>query len=351
MIAAAIAIVCFVAGFFIAGTQSGTDIFAVNSQNQQANTTTPAITPGAAASAESSGHFYYITSTGCSSCESLKPVASGLAKKLGVAFSVHEYTKKMSMPGYVLIYNDKLTINGIQNKYSLEQTICDITNKKEICDMAVKDKPASTMAQPADVPKSDKPKVELFIMSHCPPGLQMEKALIPAMETLGDKADIEVKWVNYAMHGEKEVQDNTREYCIQKEQKSKFTDYVRCFVKAGDANGCIDKVGIDKQKLEKCINETDSTFGITAGYNDKSKWKGRFPPYPIDDALNKKYGVRGSPTFVINGKTVSVSRSPKAVLDTICSAFNNPPSECKTNLSSSREKPGFGEIGTSSGST
>src|SRR5690348_2174093 len=31
-----------------------------------------------------------------------------------------------------------------------------------------------------NLPKSDKPNVELFVMSQCPYGIEMEKALIPA---------------------------------------------------------------------------------------------------------------------------------------------------------------------------
>src|SRR3989338_8353212 len=75
---------------------------------------------------------------------------------------------------------------------------------------------------PANIPKSDRPKVELFVMADCPYGLQMEKAYIPAWDLLKKKADIDVKFVSYAMHGKKEVDENTRQYCIQKEQDGKY---------------------------------------------------------------------------------------------------------------------------------
>ncbi|MEO0169501.1 MAG: hypothetical protein ABIL42_04710, partial [candidate division WOR-3 bacterium] len=59
------------------------------------------------------------------------------------------------------------------------------------------------------------------------------------MKLLGDKADISVHFVNYIMHGEKEVWENLRQYCIQKEQKDKFYDYMLCFVQSGDYEKCI----------------------------------------------------------------------------------------------------------------
>jgi len=64
--------------------------------------------------------------------------------------------------------------------------------------------------------KSDKPTVELFIMSHCPYGTQVEKGILPVTKTLGDKIDFDLKFVYYAMHGEKEAYEQLNQYCIQK---------------------------------------------------------------------------------------------------------------------------------------
>ncbi len=201
-----------------------------------------------------------------------------------------------------------------------------------------------------EVPKSDKPEAHAFVMSYCPFGLQFLKAYVPVMELLGDRADLQVNFVDYAMHGEKEVYENLRMYCIQAEQKEKFTDYLRCFVEAGDYEGCIDKVGIDKDALQTCMDETDEKFKITEKLNDKSTWDGRFPPFDVEADMNSQYGVRGSPTFVLNGQRVSVDRSPEAIKDAICAAFNNPPAECEQELSTAAESPGLGPIGSGSGS-
>ncbi len=219
--------------------------------------------------------------------------------------------------------------------------------------------------QNAEVPKSDRPKVNLFVMSYCPYGLQMEKAFIPVMKLLGSKADIEINFVYYAMHGKKEIDENTRQYCIQKEQSDKFVNYLECFVQSGNVTKCILEAGIDETALQSCIENTDKEFNITGLYNDKSTWVGGFPLYPIDAQLNSKYGVGGSPTLVINnvrlaplredcttadeqaGKCIiyPVERSPEAVKKVICSAFRNPPEECNQTLSSSWESPGFGPLG------
>jgi len=203
-----------------------------------------------------------------------------------------------------------------------------------------------------EIPKKDKPEVHAFVMSYCPYGLQFLKAYIPVMELLDGKADLQVNFVSYAMHGKKELDENTRMYCIQKEQVDKFTKYLRCFVQTDKSEECIAEAGIDKTKLESCINSVDKQFNITGLYNDKSTWSGGiYPQYPVDAILASQYSVRGSPTFVVNGKTVQVDRSPEAIKQIICSAFNNPPEECSQKLSTNAEAPGIGSIGSGSGST
>lgn len=198
----------------------------------------------------------------------------------------------------------------------------------------------------AEVPKSDKPVANVYVMSYCPFGLQMEKALIPVMELLGDKADINIDYVPYIMHGEKEIIQNNYQHCIEKEQKEKFVAYLKCFVQSDDHAKCMEEAGVDSAKLEACVAATDKEYKITELYEDKSTWSGgRFPQYPVDEELANNYGVRGSPTFVLNGKTVSVTRSPEAIKQAICGVFKNPPEECSQELSTLSESPGVGALG------
>jgi hypothetical protein len=207
--------------------------------------------------------------------------------------------------------------------------------------------PTQQAAPPApNVPKADKPSVELFVMSYCPYGIQMEKAFVPAAKLLGGKADLSVKWVSYAMHGLKEVQENVRQYCIQKEQPTKYLDYLSCFVASTNSTACQQQAGIDSTKLQSCYDATDKQYGVMASYNDTSSWlSGQFPQFNIDKQLNDKYGVQGSPTLVINGQEVSTSRSSDAVKQAICAAFNTPPIECQTALRATQEAAGPGLIG------
>lgn len=199
----------------------------------------------------------------------------------------------------------------------------------------------------ANAPKSAKPVVELFVMSYCPFGTQIEKGIIPAVQTLGSAIDFKLKFVNYVMHQKKELDENIKQYCINQVAPEKLLNYVSCFVGGADSAQCLQKNGIDAGEVDKCSAATDKKYNLSATYNDQSKWKNNFPPFPIYESDNEKYKVAGSPTLVINGVQVESNRDSASLLNTICSAFENKPAACSAKLSSDAPAPGMGTASSS----
>jgi protein-disulfide isomerase len=195
------------------------------------------------------------------------------------------------------------------------------------------------------ITKSDTPVVNVFVMSYCPYGTQIEKGVIPVQQLLGSKADININFVQYTMHGQKEGDENTAQYCIQKEQKDKYWQYLTCFLDKSDSAGCQDKAGIDKTKLQACIASADSEFNISSDMAAGSQ----YPRYRVNEEMAKKYGIQGSPGLVINEKMISSGRDSESLKKAICCAFNKKPAECGQTLSSAAPAPGFGFSGTGSG--
>lgn len=188
---------------------------------------------------------------------------------------------------------------------------------------------------PANVPKSDKPVVELFVMTHCPYGTQAEKGMLPVYGLLGDKIDSSIKFVHYFLHEgpKQEPYETPIQVCIREEQGDKYNDYLACYLEDGDSDRCLTEVGIDTSKLDTC----------KAGKADDY--------YAADSALSEGYGVQGSPTLIINGEIAESGRSPAAYLSAICSAFNDAPEECSEELNSVSSSPGFGYTAYAGGST
>ena len=186
-------------------------------------------------------------------------------------------------------------------------------------------------APAANVPKTDKPKVELFVMTHCPYGLQAEKGILPAFAALGNKIDAKIRFVHYFMHGDKEEQETYNQVCIREEQATKYNSYLNCFAIENDSAKCATKAGVDAKKMASCV---------------ASKAKGY---YKTDSDLSNGYGVGGSPTLVINGVQSNAGRDAASYLAGICAAFNKAPAECSKKLSGAAPAAGFGAGADSSG--
>ena len=217
----------------------------------------------------------------------------------------------------------------------------------------------SAAAAPAakDIPKSDTPEVQLFVMSYCPYGTQMEKGILPVLDTLKDKIKFSLEFVSYSMHNSletndrKELDENLRQYCIEKNQPDKLNSYLSCFLKKGQGTeaDCMTSAGVNAATVKSCMAQSDSQFNVTKNFQDQGSYKNGFPIFEVNKDDNEKYNVQGSPTLIINGVSAKAARDSASILKTICSAFNSPPSECDAQLSATAPSPGFGDGTAASG--
>jgi hypothetical protein len=245
-------------------------------------------------------------------------------------------------------YKVYISINGQEIPYFVTKDGKYFLSESYLIPLAVEEEEIITENTPVttNIPKTEKPAVELFVMSYCPYGTQAEKGIIPAVELLGDKIDFKLRFVYYAMHPTSgEVEENLREYCIQKTQPDKLTTYLKCFLQEGDSASCLTEAGINKVTLNSCVTSADKEFQVSENKDDKTKWlSGNYPLFNVDKALNEQYSVAGSPTLVINGVQVSSARDPASYLAVICSAFadGSAPEECNQELSTTAYSAGFG---------
>ncbi len=188
--------------------------------------------------------------------------------------------------------------------------------------------------------KTDVPVVDLFVMSYCPYGLQMERGTLPAVEALGNKIKFNLKFVSYTLHGPKEVVENVNQYCVGKLQPTKLDNYLKCFWKdsTGKSDACMKTVGINAAAIATCVADTNKQFSPT----EKA--------FDINKEENVKFGVQGSPTLVVNGTTISSPRDSASVLKAICSGFKTAPKECSAKLAATSPVAGFDDQAAASAS-
>ncbi|MBU3934773.1 hypothetical protein KKC00_02330, partial [Patescibacteria group bacterium] len=124
---------------------------------------------------------------------------------------------------------------------------------------------ASGVTSCEDVAKADKPVLEVFVVSQCPYGLQMQRALAKTVEQAGSLAsNIKVRYIGSvsngeitSMHGDIEAQENLRQICIREEQANKYWNYISCYMKAGEIDSCLKSAGVNKTTLNGCMSDAN----------------------------------------------------------------------------------------------
>jgi len=187
--------------------------------------------------------------------------------------------------------------------------------------------------QTTEVPKSDKPKVELFIWGYCPYGVQAQGPLAEVAKLLGEYADFEAV-LYYDGHGAYETQQNKIQACIQEIDPDKYWNYAAGFVtdiypKCGSSRD----IDCDKTESIKLMK----SLGISST-NVMDCLDSQGADLIAEHAKRaSEYGVTGSPTLVINGVKVNTARTAEAFKTAVCGAFNTAPQECSQTLDSSAD--------------
>jgi glutaredoxin len=147
-----------------------------------------------------------------------------------------------------------------------------------------------------EVPKTDKPKVDLFVMSFCPYGNKSEDTLKSVYALLKNKVEFNFHYIVtvegdkvQSLHGEKEVAQNEREACVLKDYgKDKWFDFVAYVNKnCGSDGACWEAgakiLGINSVKVSACV----AADGLAL--------------MKANAEISDQAGATGSPTLMING--------------------------------------------------
>jgi len=176
--------------------------------------------------------------------------------------------------------------------------------------------------QQQEIPKRDRPEVELYIFSYCPYGVSALDSLVKVRELLKNYAGFKVKFFSH-MHGLHEKQQNMIQECIQALSPDKYWEYAKQFREKvyqkcrnvecdkNESIALMESVGINSKEIMNCVEKDGE----------------KYYQQDIKDANN--LGLSGSPSFVINGVYVrNIDRSPEGIKSVVCSSFVTPPKEC-----------------------
>lgn len=216
----------------------------------------------------------------------------------------------------------------------------DVEETKKMIDEKKNKETASEAQNLAEMPKTDKPTVELYVMAFCPYGVQAEASMKPVVDLLGGKADIKVRYIASldgsdlknvsSLHGPIEGMEDVRQLCVAKNYNQKILwNYITAI---NDKCYSIYRNGEDE--YNKCWKEAAKTAGVDSKKIESCIAKDGANLIKAESSQADKNGVSGSPTIIINGKKYEGGRTAEAIKSGICEAFNKKPSECSKTLSS-----------------
>lgn len=194
-----------------------------------------------------------------------------------------------------------------------------------------------------DIPKSDKPVVDLYVMSFCPYGVRAENNIFSIVDLFKDKIDFNIRFIAsingdsveevQSLHGLYEAKEDLRQLVILNEYPDKFYTYLQQF-----NSNCYQYSG-DDAKIDTCWKEIASELNLDVKKIETLAYgKEGLDLLRADEALTQEFGVSGSPTLIINDiQSSSIYSGTSSTQAAICSAFNEAPEECNIQLESAQQ--------------
>ena len=181
----------------------------------------------------------------------------------------------------------------------------------------------SRVARSVDTPA----KLEFFVMSKCPYGIQVEQGVAPTLEKLGGNVDFHIGYIGQkagdnltSMHGPAEVTGDIAQLCAKQVAPDKYFSMIVCQDKDPqhmDTNweSCGKSAGLDTGAVKACMDGAQGKQLLAAAF---------------DEATQR--GASGSPTMFLNGKPYNGGRKANDFLRAICATYDGKKPDACTNL-------------------
>ncbi|MBI5531589.1 MAG: hypothetical protein HY898_02665 [Deltaproteobacteria bacterium] len=193
-------------------------------------------------------------------------------------------------------------------------------------------KPENAIAKDASSAAPARPKanagaarLELFVMSQCPYGVQVVDAVKPAKDKLGADLDLSIDYIGQgtspdsltSMHGPKEVAGDIVQLCAAKHFPDKHLAFTACQNKnyrEVDKNweSCANEVGISSSRIGSCLKDGEGKKLLADSF-----------------ARARERNASGSPTIFLNGKPYEGGRKTNDFIKAVCAATDGKPAACQ----------------------
>jgi 2-hydroxychromene-2-carboxylate isomerase len=170
-------------------------------------------------------------------------------------------------------------------------------------------------------------KVEFFVMSQCPYGVQVVNGVKDSLDKLGPDVDFHMDYIGQtapdgalsSMHGPNEVTGDIVQLCAMKYAPAKTMDMVVCQNKnarevATNWEACATTAGLPVATIKTCLEGPEGKTLLTESFK-----------------RSQTRGASGSPTMFIAGKPYNGRRGSMDFLRAICGEYGaNKPASCQS---------------------
>ncbi len=186
---------------------------------------------------------------------------------------------------------------------------------------------ANASAESAEVQAASvadkKVTLEFYVMSQCPYGLQVENAIAPVLDELGDAVEFSLEFIARetedgftSLHGQNEVDGNIIQLCAAKYNPDKYMDMIVCQNKnagaiPGNWEDCAKNTALDMESIRACYEGEEGKELLSASIKKA-----------------ESVGATGSPTMYLNGKPYNGGRDPLSFKRALCANLEGNPA-CK----------------------
>ncbi|MBM3309244.1 MAG: hypothetical protein FJY77_03230 [Candidatus Altiarchaeales archaeon] len=182
---------------------------------------------------------------------------------------------------------------------------------------------ATTTTTIAGVSQYGTAKLDFYVMSQCHYGTQVEDAIKPVLDKLGNSVAFTLNFIASenadgtfsSMHGQAEVDGDMMQLCAAKHYPNKYMAFIVCQNKnardiQNNWKSCAAENGLDENTLSTCFTGAEGKQLMSASIK-----------------ASNTASARGSPTMYLNGKAYNGARDSGSFMRALCAVLNNHP-EC-----------------------
>lgn len=171
---------------------------------------------------------------------------------------------------------------------------------------------------------NEKVKLDFYVMSQCPFGTQVEDAIKPVLDEIGDNIDFSLNFIGteqvsgtfQSLHGQPEVLGDIVQLCAAKYDPDKYMNFVVCMNEDAQSipnnwKACAEERGLNVKDIQACFDGQEGKDLLSASIK-----------------LSDEAKAGSSPTMYLNDKPYAGGRDMMSFYRAICDEFKEKPAKC-----------------------